>query len=81
MRIAVFAALVAAAVAPAPGEAAGTGFDPRIVTFGDSREEFQSTPITQRPYRPLHVYGNSVRRRHQRSFATPARPSATLPNR
>lgn len=81
MRIVVFAALVAAAVAPAPVEAAGTGFDPRIVTFGETRDQIQSTPITQRPYRPLHVYGNTVRRRHQRSYASPARPSAGLSNR
>ena len=72
MRTVALAALLAATVASAPVDAAGTGFDPRIVTFGDSREQLQSTPITQRPYRPLHVYGNSVRRRHQRSVAAPA---------
>ena len=76
MRTVALAVLVAAAVAPAPVDAAGTGFDPRIVTFGDSREQIQSTPITQRPYRPLHVYGNSVRRRHQRSSAAPAASQA-----
>jgi hypothetical protein len=73
MRTVVIAALLAAAVAPAPGEAAGTGFDPRIVTFGESREQIKSTPITQRPYRPLHVYGNTVRRRHQRTVSAPGR--------
>jgi len=72
MRTVALAALLAAAVAPATVDAAGTSFDPRIVTFGDSREQLQSTPITQRPYRPLHVYGNSVRRRHQRSVVAPA---------
>lgn len=52
---------------PEPAEAAKqTGFDPRIVTFGAEREQIKSTPIEQRPYRPLHVYGNSVRRRHSR---------------
>lgn len=81
MRPVVLAALLAAAVASATVEAAGTGFDPRIVTFGESREELRSTPITQRPSRPLHVYGNAVRRRHQRSFTAPARPSTGLPNR
>ncbi|MFM7137633.1 MAG: hypothetical protein ACKO1M_11275 [Planctomycetota bacterium] len=81
MRTVVLAALLAAAVAPAPAVAAGTGFDPRIVTFGDSRDEIKSTPITQRPYRPLHVYGNSVRRRHQRAAPAPARSSAGLSNR
>jgi hypothetical protein len=76
MRTIALAALMAAAVVPAPVEAAGTAFDPRIVTFGDSRDELKSTPIAQRPNRPLHVYGNSVRRRHHRSVATTARPAS-----
>lgn len=68
MRTLIFAALVAAAVLPCPTvDAAGTGFDPRIVTFGEAREQIKATPIEQRPYRPLHVYGNSLRRRHSRS--------------
>lgn len=50
--------------------AANTGFDPRIVMFGDAREQIQNTPIDQRPYRPLHVYGNTVRRRQSRSQPT-----------
>ena len=48
-------------------EAANTGFDPRIIMFGEAREQIQNTPIDQRPYRPLHVYGNSVRRRNTRA--------------
>lgn len=52
---------------------ARTGFDPRVVAFGDAREEIKSTPIEKRPYRPLHVYGNTVRRRHYRD-AAPTRP-------
>ncbi|MFM1904937.1 MAG: hypothetical protein RLZZ440_2837 [Planctomycetota bacterium] len=71
MRTIAFAATLAAAVASASVDAAGTGFDPRVITFGESREEIKSTPITQRPYRPLHVYGNSVRRRHQRATPKP----------
>ena len=52
---------------PEPAHAAGgTGFDPRVITFGTEREQIKSTPIEQRPYRPLHVYGNAVRRRHHR---------------
>lgn len=74
MRTAAFAAVLAAALAPVPAEAAATGFDPRIVVFGDAREAIKSTPINQRPNRPLHVYGNSVRRRHQRGGTPPARP-------
>ena len=74
MRTAAFAAVLAAALAPVPAEAAATGFDPRIVVFGDAREAIKSTPITERPNRPLHVYGNSVRRRQQRHAAPPVRP-------
>jgi hypothetical protein len=81
MRTVTLAALLAAAIAPAPREAAGAGFDPRVVTFGESREEIKSTPITQRPNRPLHVYGNSVRRRHHRAATPPVRPTAGLSNR
>ena len=52
---------------PAPVRAASpTGFDPRIVTFGAEREQIKSIPIEKRPYRPLHVYGNTVRRRQTR---------------
>lgn len=57
------------AVAPL-AEAANTGFDPRIITFGEAREQIQNTPIDQRPYRPLHVYGNTVRRRNSRAQST-----------
>lgn len=74
MRTFTLAALLAAAIASLPSEASSTGFDPRIVTFGDSREQIKATPITERPNRPLHVYGNSVRRRHDRAVApAPAR--------
>jgi len=31
-----------------------------------SRAEIRSMPITQRPSRPGHFYGNTVRRRHTR---------------
>jgi hypothetical protein len=57
------------AIAPT-AEAASTGFDPRIIMFGEAREQIQNTPIEQRPYRPLHVYGNTVRRRQGRSQST-----------
>lgn len=76
MRTIAFAATLAAAVASATADASGTGFDPRVVAFGEAREEIQSTPITQRPYRPLHVYGNTVRRRHQRATPKPQQHGA-----
>ena len=57
---------------------AQTGFDPRIVVFGDEREKIENTPIEQRPNRPLHFYGNTVRRRRYR---TVSQPSSTRSNR
>lgn len=76
MRTIAFAATLAAAVASATADASDTGFDPRVIAFGEAREEIKSTPITQRPYRPLHVYGNTVRRRHQRASPTPQQHGA-----
>jgi hypothetical protein len=49
-----------------PVDAASAGFDPRIVTFGETRQQIQNTPVLERPNRPLHVYGNTARRRHSR---------------
>lgn len=57
-----------------PAVAANTGFDPRIIVFGDERERIQNTPIEQRPNRPLHFYGNSVRRRSTRTVSRPSQP-------
>lgn len=74
MRTAAFAAVLAAALAPTPADAAGRALDSRVFVLGDAREEIKSTPITQRPNRPLHIYGNSVRRRHQRAATPAARP-------
>ncbi|MCE9629937.1 MAG: hypothetical protein K8S94_04350 [Planctomycetia bacterium] len=72
MRTIVIATVAAAALIPvSPIDASGTGFDPRIITFGETRQQIQNTPVIDRPYRPLHVYGNTVRRRHTRGTAAP----------
>ncbi len=70
-RVAIAATLVAGLVDLGPVSA--KDFDPRVITFGDTREQIKSTPVTARPNRPLHVYGNTVRRRADRA----ARPTAT----
>ena len=36
------------------------------------RPQIESTPIVDRPYRPFHFYGNTVRRRHYRGTTLPA---------
>lgn len=33
-----------------------------IIARGELRQEIKSTPILERPNRPLHFYGNTVRR-------------------
>jgi hypothetical protein len=67
MRTLVIAVAATAALVPVwPVDAASTGFNPGVVTFGETRQQLQATPVLERPYRPLHVYGNTVRRRHSR---------------
>ena len=41
--------------------------DPRCVAVNMSREQIRSLPIVERPNRPIHFYGNAVRRRHHRA--------------
>ncbi len=48
------------------------GWEGRVVKFGAEREKVQHTDILQRNYRPLHVYGNTVRRLHYRGTAVPS---------
>jgi hypothetical protein len=42
-----------------------------IIARGAEREQIESTDILDRPYRPLHFYGNTVRRQHYRGRPTP----------
>ncbi|WP_235951220.1 hypothetical protein [Crateriforma spongiae] len=42
-----------------------TGWDRVIVPTGQYRQTVKAMPIEQRPGRPLHVYGNTIRYRHQ----------------
>ena len=53
-------------------EARGPRWSPNVIARGAQRQQIQSTPITQRPNRPLHFYGNTVRRRHYRGIPAPA---------
>lgn len=43
-----------------------------VVRLGDERNAIKSMPITDRPYRPLHFYGNTIRRMHYRGTPLPA---------
>ena len=42
-----------------------------VVTSRQLREQIESTPIENRPYRPFHFYGNAVRRMHYRGYPLP----------
>lgn len=49
------------ALAATPDQPSAT----RLVAANLSRAEIRSLPITERPDRPGHFYGNAVRRRHR----------------
>ena len=52
-------------------EAREPGWTGEIIALGQQRNQIQSKPIIHRPYRPLHFYGNTVRRRHYRQTVVP----------
>ncbi|MDA7992807.1 MAG: hypothetical protein MPJ25_07165, partial [Pirellulales bacterium] len=72
MRTLILLALLSTGISSVPA-LAQTGFDPRIVVFGAEREKIENTPIEQRPNRPLHFYGNTIRRRHYRNVSQSSR--------
>lgn len=47
------------------------GWSPNIIASSEQRQQIQATPIEQRPYRPLHFYGNTIRRMHYRGTPLP----------
>ena len=57
---------------PSVGSGAEPGWTNRVLKRGTDREQTNATHILQRPYRPLHFYGNSVRRKHYRGVARPS---------
>ena len=40
-----------------------------VIAKGDDKARIEATPILQRPYRPFHFYGNTVRRQYYRGHA------------
>lgn len=58
------------------------GWSPVVIARGEFREQVRSLPIEQRPYRPLHFYGNTVRRLRYRGTPLPtASETLSLPAR
>jgi len=73
MRTFVIATVTTVALVPiTPVDAANARIEPQIIARGENREQVQNTPILERPNRPLHVYGNTVRRRHHRGASKAA---------
>jgi hypothetical protein len=71
-----FALLVAAALAAVLALAAAprAAEPPVFVAQNLSRTQIRSMPIEARPNRPIHFYGNAVRRRHHRAATPPPAP-------
>jgi hypothetical protein len=42
-----------------------------IIARGEQRMIYQSTAIVNRPYRPFHFYGNTIRRQYYRGRPGP----------
>ena len=81
--LAVMALMISSGIVAATAAAQEPSWSGRIITFGDTRAAIESTPIIHRSYRPMHFYGNTVRRRYYRGTAVPsprdfAAGSATL---
>jgi hypothetical protein len=47
------------------------GWHGRPILFGAQRAHMKSLRLLDRPYRPFHFYGNTVRRRHFRGRGLP----------
>ncbi len=54
-----------------PARAEEPGWSPVVIARGPQRAQIEATPIELRPYRPLHFYGNTLRRMHYRGTALP----------
>ena len=50
-----------------------TGWSPVILPTGTYRDRIKAMPVEQRPGRPLHVYGNTVRLLRTPSASTGSR--------
>jgi hypothetical protein len=44
---------------------------PYVLGPRELREEIRSLPMEQRPYRPMHFYGNTIRREYYRGSPAP----------
>ncbi len=59
------------AVIPAAVSGQEPGWYPRVIAPPEMRPLIQATPMELRPYRPMHFWGNTVRRMHYRNNPLP----------
>ena len=71
MRSIVLGVLVLACAPLVVCSAAEPQWTSQVVKRGKDRAKTNSTDILHRPNRPLHFYGNTVRRAHYRGQARP----------
>lgn len=77
MSIALFLAMVFASQATAQEyslrntSAQEPNWYPFVIARGADRMVIQSTPMEERPYRPMHFYGNAIRRSYFRGNPAP----------
>jgi hypothetical protein len=72
-RFAIFAALAAALLtATAALHASETGWSTAVNPLSPEAQQIRQKPILERPNRPFHIYGNTVRRLHYRGNPLPA---------
>ena len=58
-------------VVAATASATEPGWSGTIIARGAERQRIEALNILDRPYRPLHFYGNTVRRQYYRGRALP----------
>jgi hypothetical protein len=73
LRVLMASALMYLLVLISPAYALEPGWSSVVASRGTRHKQLQSTPILCRPYRPFHVYGNTVRRIHYRGSPLPQR--------
>lgn len=70
-RLVAASALVVGLLGSFESMAQEPGWSGPVIARGPQRAAIEATPILERPYRPGHFYGNTVRRRHYRGTALP----------
>ena len=71
LRLAIQSLCVAVVVMGASVALAEPGWNGTVIARGELRREIKATPILERPNRPFHFYGNTVRREYYRGQAAP----------